>query len=35
MGKVTTTIQVANQIDLTLAERGFIPTEQIRSITVL
>ncbi len=34
MGKVTTTIKVTNQIDLTLAERGFIPTEQIRSITL-
>ena len=34
MGKVTTTIKVTNQIDLTLAERGFIPKEQIRSITL-
>jgi len=34
MGKVTTTITVTNQIDQTLAERGFIPTEQIRSITL-
>ena len=34
MGKVTTTIKVTNQIDLTLAERGFIPTEQIRSVTL-
>lgn len=34
MGKVTTTIKVTNQIDLTLAERGFTPTEQIRSITL-
>jgi predicted aspartyl protease len=34
MGKVTTTINVTNQIDLTLAERGFTPTEQIRSITL-
>jgi len=34
MGKVTTTITITNQIDLTLAERGFIPTEQIRSITL-
>jgi predicted aspartyl protease len=32
MGKVTTTIIITNQIDQTLAERGFIPTEQIRSI---
>ncbi|MBD2206573.1 aspartyl protease family protein [Calothrix sp. FACHB-1219] len=34
MGKVTTTITITNQIDQTLAERGFIPTEQIRSITL-
>ncbi|MEH2387025.1 MAG: retroviral-like aspartic protease family protein [Nostoc sp.] len=34
MGKVTTTIIITNQIDQTLAERGFIPTEQIRSITL-
>ncbi len=32
MGKVTTTITITNQIDKTLAERGFIPVEQIRSI---
>ncbi|MBD2495353.1 aspartyl protease family protein [Nostoc sp. FACHB-280] len=34
MGKVTTKITVTNQIDQTLAERGFIPVEQIRSITL-
>ena len=34
MGKVTTTITITNQIDQTLAERGFIPVEQIRSITL-
>ncbi|BBD64157.1 hypothetical protein NIES4072_21810 [Nostoc commune NIES-4072] len=34
MGKVTTTITITNQIDQTLAERGFIPTKQIRSITL-
>ncbi|MBW4673343.1 MAG: aspartyl protease [Desmonostoc geniculatum HA4340-LM1] len=34
MGKVTTTITITNQIDQTLAERGFIPPEQIRSITL-
>jgi predicted aspartyl protease len=34
MGKVTTTITITNQIDQTLAERGFISTEQIRSITL-
>ncbi|MEO1378027.1 MAG: aspartyl protease family protein [Cyanobacteria bacterium J06635_10] len=34
MGKVTTKIKITNQIDQTLAERGFIPEEQIRSITL-
>ncbi len=34
MGKVTATIKVTNQIDQTLAERGFIPEEQIRSVTL-
>ena len=34
MGKVTTTITITNQVDQTLAERGFIPFEQIRSITL-
>ncbi|MBD2439753.1 aspartyl protease family protein [Nostoc sp. FACHB-110] len=34
MGKVTTTITITNQIDQTLAERGFISQEQIRSITL-
>ncbi|PHJ68227.1 aspartyl protease [Nostoc linckia z18] len=34
MGKVTTTITITNQIDQILAERGFIPVEQIRSITL-
>lgn len=34
MGKVTTSITITNQIDQTLAERGFIPAEQIRSITL-
>lgn len=34
MCKVTTSINITNQIDLTLAERGFIPEEQIRSITL-
>ncbi len=34
MGKVTTTITITNQVDQTLAERGFIPSEQIRSITL-
>jgi predicted aspartyl protease len=34
MGKVTTTITVTNRIDQILAERGFIPAEQIRSVTL-
>lgn len=34
MGLVTTTITVTNQIDEELAKRGFIPREQIRSITI-
>ncbi|MDZ8236953.1 aspartyl protease family protein [Nostoc sp. ChiQUE01b] len=34
MGKVTTTIAINNRIDQILAERGFIPAEQIRSITL-
>jgi predicted aspartyl protease len=34
MGKVTVTITITNQTDQTLAERGFIPAEQIRSITL-
>ena len=34
MGRVTTTITVTNHIDEILGERGFIPAEQIRSITI-
>ncbi|MCT7949473.1 aspartyl protease family protein [Ancylothrix sp. C2] len=34
MGKVTTTITVTNEVDQILAERGFIPVDQIRSITL-
>ena len=34
MGLVTTTITVTNQIDEELPKRGFIPREQIRSITI-
>ncbi|WP_442940292.1 aspartyl protease [Nostoc sp.] len=34
MGKVTTKITVANRIDQILAERGFISSEQIRSVTL-
>jgi predicted aspartyl protease len=34
MGIITTTITVTNLVDEILAERGFIPNEQIRAMTV-
>jgi hypothetical protein len=34
MGRVTTTITVTNEVDNILAEREFIPAEQIRCITI-
>lgn len=34
MGRVTTTITVINHIDEILAERGFIPRDKIRSLTL-
>jgi predicted aspartyl protease len=34
MGKVTTTIQVTNQIDQVLASRGFISEGEVRSLTL-
>jgi predicted aspartyl protease len=34
MGRVTATITVTNHIDEILGERGLIPVEQIRSITI-
>jgi predicted aspartyl protease len=34
MGIVTTKITVTNLVDEILAERGFIPSEQVRSITL-
>ncbi len=34
MGKVTTTIVITNAVDKILAERGFIPTDQIRAVTL-
>ena len=34
MGRVTATIAVTNEVDKMLADRGFIPTEQIRSLTL-
>jgi predicted aspartyl protease len=34
MGIVTTTITVRNLVDEILAERGFIPANQIRSVTI-
>ena len=33
MGQVTTTMTVANRVDEILAERGFIPSAQVRCIT--
>lgn len=34
MGKIVTSIVVTNRIDAGIAERGFIPTDQIRSETI-
>ena len=34
IGPITATITVTNHIDEILGERGFIPAEQIRSITI-
>lgn len=34
MGRLTATITVTNEVDKMLAERGFIATEQIRSVTI-
>jgi predicted aspartyl protease len=34
MGIVTTTITVTNLVDEILAERGFIPPEQVRTVTI-
>jgi predicted aspartyl protease len=34
MGRVTATITVTNEVNKILAERGFIPAEEIRSITL-
>jgi predicted aspartyl protease len=34
MGIITTTITITNLVDEILAERGFIPEEQVRSITL-
>lgn len=34
MGKITTTLVVTNRLDQGLATRGFIPAEQVRSITL-
>lgn len=33
-GKVTTTIKLVNRVDEILAARGFIPAEQVRSLTL-
>lgn len=34
IGKVTATITVTNRVDRILADRGFLPAEQVRSITL-
>ena len=34
MGRVTATIAVTNEVDKILADRGFISTDQVRSITI-
>jgi predicted aspartyl protease len=34
MGKVTTTLTVSNWVDEVLAERGFIPNDRVRSLTL-
>ncbi|MEG3938876.1 MULTISPECIES: aspartyl protease [unclassified Microcoleus] len=34
MGRVTATIAVTNEVDKMLVERGFIATDQVRSITL-
>ncbi len=34
MGQVITTITVTNRIDRVMAERGFISTEEVRSVTL-
>lgn len=34
MGKVVTSIQVANFVDTVMAERGFIRSEQVRTLSV-
>ena len=34
MGRITTTLTIANRADQVLASRGFIPPEQVRSVTL-
>lgn len=34
MGRITTTLVIANRLDQGLATRGFIPPEEVRSITL-
>lgn len=34
MGRITTTLVITNRLDQALAARGFIPPEQVRSITL-
>jgi len=34
MGKITATVRVTNQIDRILADRGFLPDTEVRSLTL-
>ena len=34
MGRITTTLTITNRLDQALASRGFIPPEQVRSVTL-
>lgn len=34
MGQVTTTLQITNWVDEVLADRGFIPVQEVRSVTL-
>lgn len=34
MGRITTTLKISNRADQVLATRGFIPPEQVRSLTL-
>jgi clan AA aspartic protease len=34
MGRITTTLEITNRLDQGLATRGFIPPEQVRTVTL-